>query len=179
MFKGGDTVIKIYAADISKRDYTKNAEEFLSFERLEKYRSIGHAERKNQCAAAGFLLNLALGGKQEHYDKNGKPYFEGGFLSISHSGEWVLVAVSETEIGVDIEKIRPADTERLNRKYFADSPENFFENWVKKESMFKKLGTGLKGTGEIEEHSFLILPDFPGYAAALCTEESEYELIIV
>ena len=84
--------------------------------------------------------------------------------------------------GVDIQKIRPVDAEALGKKMFTTAEQqmgdDFFTLWVKKESMLKKMGVGIKGRRyETGDHHFILLPDFSGYAAAVCTDCDGYELI--
>lgn len=84
----------------------------------------------------------------------GKPYAVGLDVnfSISHSGDYVICAVSENEIGADIEKIReikPAVSKRFatesEMEYIASNPNGLFEIWTLKEACFKCIGTGLNG----------------------------------
>ena len=104
------------------------------------------------------------------YAETGKPYVgvgSGMYVSISHSHGLCAAAVSDSEVGVDIEYIDPnRPTERLNRlaeRFFsadelayikagADAvdavlPERFFEVWCAKESYVKYTGDGLSGLG--------------------------------
>lgn len=72
-------------------------------------------------------------------DEKGKPFAEvPSYFSITHSGEWVAVAVSERPVGIDMEKIRPVDP-RLGERIGA-KPERFFEEWTAKEAHFKIYG---------------------------------------
>ena len=72
--------------------------------------------------------------------ERGKPYAEGLTLhfSISHSGDFAAVAVSDRPIGIDIEVLRPADP-RLSQRIGAE-PNRFFEEWTAKEAHFKIYG---------------------------------------
>ncbi len=72
--------------------------------------------------------------------ERGKPYANGLALhfSISHSGDWVAVAVSDRPIGIDMEVLRPVDP-RLSQRIGA-APERFFEEWTAKEAHFKIYG---------------------------------------
>lgn len=90
------------------------------------------------------------------YGENGKPYFENtpAFVSISHSKGLCLAALSDKELGADIEK-HCYQTDRLTKlasRYFTKdeqayvnvSPdERFYEIWCKKESYVKYTGEGL------------------------------------
>ena len=89
-------------------------------------------------------------------DANGKPLCEGICFNLSHSGEYVLCAVSETPVGCDIEKAENAPFEITDsiflpseRKYIAeaqndeDKTRRFFRLWTMKESYIKMTGEGL------------------------------------
>lgn len=97
-------------------------------------------------------------------DKNGKP----GLLaseadaplqfSLSHSGNWALVAVSTMPVGVDIERIRPvanlprmierictqAERQQLQRCMPDRQRAEFFRIWTAKEAALKAAGCGLR-----------------------------------
>lgn len=71
--------------------------------------------------------------------EKGKPYAEGlPFFSITHSDEYVAVAVSDRPVGIDMERLRPADP-RLAERIGAD-PTRFFEEWTAKEAHYKIYG---------------------------------------
>ncbi len=86
------------------------------------------------------------------YSEKGKPFAKDlpVHFSISHSGDYAVCAVSENEIGIDIEKIRPVNqrvadkfaTEK-EKEYILSSSNGFFEIWTLKEAYFKCIGTGL------------------------------------
>ena len=88
--------------------------------------------------------------------ENGKPQLVGSnlFFSLSHSGEGVVAAVSETPIGIDIEKIKPIDEKLIDyvcnekeKEYVLSEKANvdyrFLTVWTAKEAFYKKNG----GTG--------------------------------
>ena len=90
-------------------------------------------------------------------DNNGKPFLKNkkGDFSISHSGNFVLVAVSDERIGADIECIRPVN-ENIIKKICTQEEADYVINaeaeeknirllliWTFKEAYFKYLGTGL------------------------------------
>jgi 4'-phosphopantetheinyl transferase len=76
-------------------------------------------------------------------------------FNISHSGEWVVCAVGEREIGIDIEMVRPIDIHIAKRVFTAQEYnkikntkeehrlECFYRLWTCKESYIKALGSGL------------------------------------
>ena len=114
----------------------------------------------NEIDAYGFLesvLKEKFNIKMPEIKKgsHGKPYFPGTDIhfNISHSGDFKVLAIAETPVGVDIEKVRKADLRVAKRfceneyNYITqkDSEHRFFEIWTKKEAYLKYKGTGLKG----------------------------------
>lgn len=84
----------------------------------------------------------------------GKPYYEGGKkISISHSGDYVIVVFSDREIGVDIERfasfdvnialsyLHPLEAESILKA--PNSMEAFFRIWTRKEAYLKAIGRGI------------------------------------
>jgi len=79
-------------------------------------------------------------------------------FNVSDSAGVALIAVGwDTEIGVDVERIRPAPYRALASRFFAreeaddllslddeDLPEAFFACWTRKEAYLKCMGTGLR-----------------------------------
>ena len=91
-------------------------------------------------------------------DEYGKPAVKGLPLhfNVSHSGKWVVCAVSEKPVGVDIEQIRPLEM-RLAERVCTESDavylkeaeteqerlERLYRLWTAKEAYFKWKGTGI------------------------------------
>lgn len=74
-------------------------------------------------------------------------------FNLSHSGDYLVLTVGETPLGVDIEKITKIRPKTLE-KYFNDAEKQrvtkegtaaFYELWTKKESYVKYTGEGIKG----------------------------------
>lgn len=90
--------------------------------------------------------------------EKGKPYYtdlKQWHFNISHSAEWVVMAFSDEELGIDIEKIKPINY-HLAKRFFSgeenvrlnefEEPRKlhyFFDLWTLKESYLKYLGKGL------------------------------------
>ncbi len=80
--------------------------------------------------------------------ENGKPVLarEGKFISVSHSGDYVLCGLSNFPIGVDVEKMRPINLKVARRFCSKNELENcknerdFFRLWTLKEAYFKLYG---------------------------------------
>lgn len=91
-------------------------------------------------------------------NENGKPYIQNHpefHFNISHSGEWTVLAVSDNEVGVDIQIIKPIRnnlakrffTRRENQKLEQLNKEEFFTEftrmWALKEARTKATGESL------------------------------------
>jgi 4'-phosphopantetheinyl transferase len=87
-------------------------------------------------------------------DPNGKPFYsELAPFNISHSGDFVSVAFSDQNIGIDIEKIAEMDVDAIasylhpiEKKYIHDSGNSkdaFFTIWTRKEAYLKARGIGI------------------------------------
>lgn len=105
---------------------------------------------------ASFFLKARCGELKFKKGEFGKPYIENDdsfYFNVSHTDCAVAVAVSDREVGVDIEKIKQADLNVSNR-FFSDaekkfvnlipdqSNNRFFEIWTKKEAYVKCSGKG-------------------------------------
>ena len=88
------------------------------------------------------------------YNEHGAPYLEDGpYFSISHCKQGIVVAVSETPIGIDIEAIRPLNEglvqkamnpqEQAQIAAAANPEQEFIRLWTRKEAYVKMLGTGI------------------------------------
>ena len=112
----------------------------------------------------------------------GRPTNENIKFNISHSGDFILYAVSiDREIGADIEQIRSINgRERIVSRFFTVSEQEaldafdekeqltaFYKWWTQKEAIIKALGTGL--SCDITKFSVNINPIEP--AAILDTQD--------
>lgn len=146
----------------------------MNKERQEDIARIINKEKRALKIAADRLCRKAIyefcGASSENIEfcKNeyGKPYVKNlpVHFSISHSGSMAVCAVSNNEIGIDIEKIRPirikaaekfASPEEL--RYIKSNQNGFFEIWTLKEAYFKCIGTGLGA--DIKDVSFNVTND--------------------
>lgn len=81
----------------------------------------------------------------------GKPVADGVFFNLSHTAGAVVLAIAPAEVGVDVEKVRPAFDDL--RAYvsgdeetpFMVSDKDFFAIWTSKESLVKAEGSGFEG----------------------------------
>ncbi len=136
-------------------------------------------------------------------EANKKPYLKNYpvHYNVSHSGDWIVIAIANTPVGIDVEQLVPAfDYRDIVTEYF--SPEEakyisedqahsrFFLIWTRKEAITKATGKGLDDdmrfipalNGECAVESDLLRSGsnwkvtsfelFPGYLAACATVES-------
>ena len=91
-------------------------------------------------------------------NKYGKPFLKNNadiYFNISHSLNYVAVAIDDTPVGIDIEEVKEVDLKIADRFFAPDelayvlcvdrqrATERFFEVWTKKESNIKWEGLGL------------------------------------
>ena len=93
-------------------------------------------------------------------------------FNLSHSHGAVMLGLSHTPIGVDIEKVRPIDFKKFDF-IEAEDEEEFFEKWTERESYIKFIGEGLGALRcEIPAYAhFEHFPVYDGYHACVCAEE--------
>lgn len=97
------------------------------------------------------------------YNEQGKPYIKGApYFSISHCKEGIAVAINDTPIGIDIEAIRHADKELIERvmneeeiQLIANCQEPiadriFTRLWTQKEAIVKAQGTGIESFDQLQ-----------------------------
>lgn len=163
-----------------------------AIDRLSRYKS-GEARLRSLCAY-NLVYEVFPEGELCFTDK-GKPYISGisEDLSISHSEDIVVIAVSASAVGVDIEKIRHVDYSNIIKYAMTDrekanitSPIDFYRYWTVKEAYAKATGRGLKGFPidiEVEEdfvmgtpYSSMIIDD--NYVLSVVSQEiDEVEII--
>ena len=121
-----------------------------------------------RCLVAGLLLRTVCGvtaDSQIGFGENGKPHLKNGdmYFNISHSGDYVVLATADGEVGVDIEKVVPADDAVATRCFTEEErkwmqsqkhDEAFFTLWTAKESVMKGTGLGLS----LPPETFCVLP---------------------
>lgn len=132
--------------------------------RLARQRTALIAVRGTLRTLLGHYLEQPPGALQFCYTPDGKPYLAGHTPSlcfnVTHSGQWGLYAISRcTELGVDLEQIRPMPPEkslRLARRFFSSAEYTalnglpleqvntaFFACWSRKEAYIKRHGVSM------------------------------------
>ena len=144
-------------------DYPDSIESLLSADRREKILRLRSPEKKKASAIAYLLLRLALSetyGINEtvefNYADKGKPLLKKYphiHFNLSHSKTVVACAISNNEVGVDVQYITPV-TDLLAKRVLTGQeydefkssliPDEYFcEIWTIKESYLKLIGKGI------------------------------------
>lgn len=148
--------MKIYIFDINYILDLQGKELLTAERRCRTERYLRKAD-KARCLAAGLLLRYAFGEESASLikaDSMGKPYLpEGPFFNLSHSGDKVVLLVSDRPSGIDIEQIAPW-SEAVAKRVFTPREQEwlksqsgtdaFYRLWTAKESIMKALGLGFR-----------------------------------
>ena len=122
-------------------------------------------------------------------EESGRPAAPGlpFYLSVSHSADVAVCAVSERRIGIDTEKIRPVSTSLALRFFDEDDREyvfshgaqpkklesdisvleRFFRVWTSREAYAKYTGAGLADIRAVFDRERITHLDFDGYALSV------------
>lgn len=134
----------------------------------------------------------------------GKPFLlnkKDCFFNITHSGDWVAVAISDMEVGIDLEYKEPFDYDEVidylmsksEKQFFSTLPcefkkDIFYRFWTLKESYIKAIGLGMSkhlNSFSIElwhkhirpsvdrKMKFIELPFFDHYAFSVCCPQND------
>lgn len=161
--------MKVYALYLKSELPTLIFDNLLSYVSNEKKEKVDRFMRKIDAERAllsdvlcrtVIMENLKLYNKdiKFSYNKYQKPYlitFPNFHFNLSHSGNWIVCAIDDKTIGIDIEKIDNIDLD-IAKRFFTtkehldlmNSPCNhrqayFYDLWTLKESYIKALGWGL------------------------------------
>lgn len=150
-------MLKVYAIDtnILKDD------EVNKLAKVDKYGHISDPTILRQQIAKDKLMKFIM--SQEgvisliEKDSKGKPYFSNSDIcfNITHSENKVLIAVSDEQVGIDIQKIEEIEEmklDKLSRRIYNDNDYNYYnvndsitflQIWTIKEAFLKCIGIGL------------------------------------
>lgn len=131
--------------------------------RAERYRRM---EDRQRFVYARGLLRMLVGRythqppEQVRFAKSatGKPVLAGEtgwHINVSHSGNWILLAMGRVDLGVDVEQMQPqfafddilstsfSPAEQAFVREGADSQRRFYQLWTRKEALIKATGKGM------------------------------------
>lgn len=166
-------MVELYYIDTKNYSLSELNIQTLPKYRLEKINRLVHENDKLACACAGLMVRKILGEGEIKLNEYGKPYINGEkSFSISHSGNYVILAVSGKEVGCDIEFGKDLNYERVGKVVFhenelkklsavEDKKDYFFKLWTAKEAFIKCLGEGFHF--KVTELDLSELPDKISY----------------
>ena len=191
--------MKLYLSNIS--GVQPRHRDLLSPERLKKADRYKMPGDKKRCIAGGVMIRRILGDTQITDNGRGKPVAANGTaFNLSHSGDWVLLAVGEGEVGCDIEYPKLVSYEKMGRIVFTenelrlvkearDKMGEFFRLWTKKEALLKCIGDGFHRPAKSVDVSGNSIADgnrvyylktivFSDYVISVCAADSDFEIDI-
>ena len=105
----------------------------------------------HETGGQGEISNLL---QKSQYGKPFLPHWKS--FNLSHSGSEIVLAVSDTPIGIDVEQCKPMDYDVFSGQFHAselshirlsETPSRAFYNlWTRKEALLKATGQGLTDT---------------------------------
>ena len=161
----------------------------------EKYRNIKVKQEACQELTAGFLLKSYLGvwsDGQLIRNRSGKPMLRSGEIcfNLSHSGNYVALAIAEMEIGVDMERIMDIHWPSVRKVFSGEqqvrlkqTPEKeqsiqFTRMWTECEAALKLLGTGFAAGAVYEnEGRFVHWFQYEDYMVA-CAANEDFQISV-
>lgn len=165
-------------------DTLSQAYALMSEERRLRCDRLRTDSEKRACICGDMLIRKLA---KEHFDlnekevilcadSNGKPFIKDApyHVSISHSGDLVLCAISHYPVGVDIQKVEKVP-EKIVQKIDVnfDSDRQFYEYWTAAESYGKLFGNGIWWALKQDflndnDCRFESIPCPDGYIATIC-----------
>ena len=148
-------IVKLLIADIDLANtYHHHLLKSINEEQKEKALRFKNDKDQRRSLISSFLVNQL---SKEELQKNpmGKPYYQNGpYFNISHSGRYVVMAIANQEIGVDIEENVEKQIDVLLKLFneaevkMIKEHADFYYLWCAKESLIKCMGSSI---GKIKE----------------------------
>ena len=190
--------VKIIIADI--RCFRRKREEILVQIApcyVKKYQEHKMEKDKMQEIVSGLLLKEYLGIVSDHqlsYNEYGKPMLTFGkrHFNLSHSGDYVVLAIADCEVGADVEERMPCHDATVKKVYReeqqkelevltgSEKDEKFTEIWTKYEAVLKLDGVGFaNGWKDISmgNHHIFTMKYENCYISCATETEAEIEFI--
>lgn len=196
-------MIQLYCVQLShcRKDYERFIP-LITKDRQDKLKRLRGPKKRLECVVSGMLIRnyvFTNGKRQVLYNEFGKPYVKGGkHFNISHSGDYVIIALSEKPVGVDIEMHKEHDYMRLSQLTFHENEQrlieksnnradDFFMLWTLKEAYMKLVGRGFNlspksffytfennisvSLDDKNRCVFKVINDLAGYTVSVCGYE--------
>ena len=123
----------------------------------QKEKAFGYKNEIDQIRSlsSSYLIN-SLSKEPLLFNDMGKPFFEKGpYFNVSHSGKYIIMVVSEKEVGVDIEENVEKNMSALIRIFneaeakMIKEHADFYYMWCAKESLIKCIGSSITKAKEV------------------------------
>ena len=169
-------------------DELRGNESLLPDYRREKIARYRFDSDKLRSLVAGLLIRRATGDREITFGEHDKPYLADGslYFSVSHSGDIVVIATDDSELGVDVEAVPSPDRLKIADRFYhptergyvhdSDDPERAFcRIWTRKESYLKCTGEGistdLTAFDTLSEPltERIVTRDLDGYCISVCS----------
>lgn len=162
-------IVKLYTIDINTAfHHKKTLLEKVNDQQKEKALRYKNELDQVRSLASSYLINK-LSKEPLLFNDMGKPFFEKGpFFNVSHSGQYIVMAVSNKDIGVDIEENKEIDMSPLIRIFneaeakMIKEHADFYYLWCAKESLIKCIGSSISRIKEIPALPFNGVKSFNG-----------------
>lgn len=188
--------LRLFCADVTELEdpeLFRRLYRAVSASRRAKVDRIRSEAGRLQSLGAGALLEaslaeLGVAAPQPEEDAYGKPFLPGCerlCFNLSHSGTQVLCALSDRDVGCDVERIHTARLRLAARCFCPEEYEAllacddetardalFYRIWTLKESFVKAVGRGLS----LPMNAFCILPGEAGIELRQSADTRRYEL---
>jgi len=209
-------VVTYYADSGTLRDHRVYAlaHSLVSQSRKEKTDRFVFDKDRRLSLGVELLLMTALDSLGEdpekfeiEYTGNGKPMLKGSdiFFNLSHSEERVMCSICDSDVGCDVEMIRPINLDIARKHFFGTEYdtiaeeddddgryEMFYRFWTLKESFMKVTGLGfelpldsfritlgdpitVEQSVDGRDYRFIEYTPFDGYRCAVCSVGRDFE----
>ena len=118
-------------------------------------------------------------GAEYLHDENGAPYFSGEdmpYVSVSHSGDYVVAAVSRFPVGIDVQQHKRLDFKSVCERFNINAPDEntFFDKFTAAEAKTKALRIPLTESLKSDNDEVAVYDFIPGYSLALFGEGTPF-----
>ena len=149
-------IVKLFIVDL---DLGSSHKSFLlkNINEEQKEKALRFKNEKDQIRSllSSYLINQ-LSNEALKKNEMGKPYYENGpHFNVSHSGKYVIMAVSSKDVGVDTEECVEKNFDMLLKLFneaeakIIKEHADFYYLWCAKESLIKCMGSSVSHIKEI------------------------------
>lgn len=154
-------IVRLLIADLDfGNTHKQKLLKLVNEKQVEKALRFKNEKDQIRSLLSSYLINQ-LSKEPLLFNEMGKPYYENGpYFNVSHSGKYVMMAVSSREIGIDIEENIPKDMSLLTKIFneaeakMIKEHADFYYLWCAKESLIKCMGSSISHIKEIPSLPF-------------------------